>query len=90
VNAIDALFARADLRCSICNAKMGTCSCWKKCWCGLSVPKDEECRRRGEQHREIIAATCMCPDKGAARARVCAEARGNRSRCACACHRKRP
>lgn len=43
---IDILIDRADLRCTVCNAKAGTCDCWTKCpapWCPWSFLKDTEC-----------------------------------------------
>lgn len=40
----DALFKRADMRCTICNARAGACDCWTKCKCGWSHEKDAKCR----------------------------------------------
>jgi hypothetical protein len=41
---IDALFARADLRCTICGAPAGTCDCWERCSCGWHALRGEMCR----------------------------------------------
>ncbi|HEY8066560.1 MAG TPA: hypothetical protein VIF40_17825 [Methylosinus sp.] len=41
---IDILFDRADMRCTICNALAGTCSCWTRCSCGWSYETGKACR----------------------------------------------
>jgi hypothetical protein len=33
----------ADLRCTLCNAKAGTCNCWGQCTCGWSHRKGKCC-----------------------------------------------
>jgi hypothetical protein len=38
------IFGNADLRCTICNAKIGACDCWVKCECGWSYEKGTKCR----------------------------------------------
>jgi hypothetical protein len=43
---MDILFEKADMKCSICGAKAGTCDCWHPCDdpdCHWSVEKGHEC-----------------------------------------------
>lgn len=41
---IDLLIDGAGLRCTICDAKMGQCDCWRECACGWSYQKGTACR----------------------------------------------
>jgi len=41
---IDTMIDRADMRCTICDARMGQCDCWVKCQCGWSYEKGTKCR----------------------------------------------
>ena len=40
---MEILFRNADMRCTVCQAKAGTCDCWSKCKCGWSFQKGTEC-----------------------------------------------
>lgn len=41
---MDLLFAQADMRCTTCNAKAGTCGCWERCTCGWHNVRGTFCR----------------------------------------------
>lgn len=41
---IDALFSKANMRCTVCGAPAGDCDCWERCSCGWSARKGEPCR----------------------------------------------
>lgn len=85
-SGLDKLLDQADWRCTVCGAQAGSCGCWKKCWCGWSYRVGEAC---GNDHDAHLAnnVTCVC-SRPFASGRECADARGNKSRCACVCHRK--
>lgn len=40
--AIDALFDKADMRCTRCGAPAGTCNCWVTCACGWTMGRSEK------------------------------------------------
>lgn len=40
---IDILFSKAEMRCTVCNAKAWTCKCWERCSCGWSNLAGEQC-----------------------------------------------
>jgi len=50
---IDSLIDRASLKCTICSAPAGTCSCWTKCRCGISYPAGGECRNPDHQLEKV-------------------------------------
>lgn len=54
---IDELFKNADLCCTICEAKAGTCDCWAKCVCGwLYINPDRASKAPlGEWEKEVGA-----------------------------------
>lgn len=38
---IDALFSKANMKCTVCGAPAGDCDCWERCSCGWSACKGE-------------------------------------------------
>lgn len=55
---IEDLIDRAGMRCVVCNARAGTCSCWTRCVkCGWSYRTGEACRNLA--HRPHV--TLVCP-----------------------------
>lgn len=45
MSAIDALFNKANLRCTKCGvAAAAGCDCWERCSCGWSAEKGKPCR----------------------------------------------
>ena len=55
---IDALFAKANLKCTVCRAPMGGCDCWSECECGWRFLRGEACHNPdcgGDGERQIVA-----------------------------------
>lgn len=53
---IEILFDKSDIRCTKCNAKAGTCDCWRKCpieGCTWYIEKGHKCNN--PNHKEKIA-----------------------------------
>ncbi len=44
MSGIDALFSKANMRCTKCAAPMGDCDCWEQCSCGWTAEKGMPCR----------------------------------------------
>ena len=47
LSPIERMIDMADMRCTVCNAKAGTCDCWSKCpveGCSWSIEKGHKCR----------------------------------------------
>ncbi len=67
---IDAMIGRADMRCTKCGAKAGTCDCWEWCSCGWTAergkpcrnPKTTQCSTKIKHADQIV--TLECPDCG--------------------------
>ncbi len=64
--AIDALFDQADMRCTRCGQRSGTCSCWEPCRCGWTKAVKEPCGNpihgaedAANQAAEFIAASVI-------------------------------
>ena len=41
---MDMMFLKAKMKCTICDAKAGTCNCWLDCACGWKYRNGESCR----------------------------------------------
>ncbi|PWB94632.1 hypothetical protein [Methylosinus sporium] len=67
---IDVLFGHADMRCTICGAPAGACSCWTRCACGWTYETGKACRNPNctvSPRVTIVCPTCgrskhMLPD----------------------------
>jgi hypothetical protein len=77
VSVIDALFARADLRCSVCSRAMGDpeCMCCSRCaTCGQTKRRGEACPGANLHAYHLALVTrCVCPHPFADR-KTCATA----------------
>ena len=43
MTAMDALFNKSSMKCTLCGAGMGNCDCWEQCTCGWTAEKGKPC-----------------------------------------------
>ena len=57
---IERLIDSSNMKCSVCNAPWGACSCWERCPCGWYFRTGEACR--GPSH--AVASSSSTPHEG--------------------------
>ena len=43
MTALERMIDKANLRCTKCDAKAGTCNCWEPCSCGWTAERGKPC-----------------------------------------------
>ena len=63
---IDILISRIEMRCTICQAKMGTCGCWVKMECpSCGASKTAQRHKTDPEGTALVLARCPdCDDDG--------------------------